>query len=264
MRLGCFVSPDLIEPAADAGYDFVELPAAVLLPEEPEETFAPVRERLTSGSVEAEVWDLSPPSQVAVCGPSVDWPRAARYANTAIRRAASVGGCVVTFACGECCDLAGGFAHESAVEQITDFLRVAAAVGRSYGLIVAVEPLAPGSSALVNSLPEAAELARQVNMPEVGVLPNCLHIAEQAQSAFDVVDAASWLAHAHVSLADLQPTPTADDAAKEFVKALRLADYDGRLTVQADWREPKKEMRRAIELLRRCCERTRENPHGES
>jgi len=258
MRLGCCVSPELVEAAAHAGYDFVELSAAALLPEEPEERFLPVRERLAGAPVTAEVWELSPPTEVKICGPRVDWPRAARYVNTAIRRAAAVGGSVVAFACGECCDAPADFSRESALGQVTDFLRVIGAVARRYGVIVGIEPLDAECSVLVNSLPDAADLAREVNMPDVGVLPNCSHMAAQGHSPFDVVDAAGWLAHAHVSMADLAPARGGHDPAGEFVEALGMADYDGRIGVQADWMDSGEQMKHALELLRRCCERSQE------
>jgi len=40
VRFGCCVTPVLIETAAAAGYDYVELPVASVMPERPEPEFA--------------------------------------------------------------------------------------------------------------------------------------------------------------------------------------------------------------------------------
>ena len=256
MRLGCCVGPELIDTAADIGYDFVELSVDVLAPEQPEEAFLQVKETLASARVKPEVWDISLPPGVKVCGPSVDWPRVARYVNTALRRAAAAGGSVVAFACGDCSRVPLGFDRRDALAQATDFLRVCGAVARRHSLIVGVEPVGAKRSNLVNSVPQAMELARRVDMPEVGVLPSCLQMTQESHSLLDVVDAAAWLAHVHISAADLEAEGPGAASARELLAALHMADYDGRIAVQADWKRPDEEMKRALESLRRCCEET--------
>jgi sugar phosphate isomerase/epimerase len=256
MRLGCCVAPDLVQAAADAGYDFVELPAHVLLPERPDDEYARVRDALSGARVRPEVWDLALPEHVKVCGPEVDWPRVSRFVNTALRRAAELGGSVAVFTCGKASQIPAGFLRRDALGQVCDFLRVCCAVARRQGLILGIEPAAADSAALVTSLPQAMALVSEVHLPEVGVLPSLGRMAAAGQSAFDVVDAAAWLAHVHVPADQLQPDAPGDGAAGEFREALRLAGYEGRVSVQAAWSDPQRELPRALETLRRWCRTT--------
>ena len=253
MRFGCCVTSDLIDIAADAGYDYVEAPVATLLPEMPDESFRGAQARLAGSPLPLEVWNELLPQDLKVCGPSVDWPRAARYVNTAVRRAASAGGSVLVFACGPARSIPPDFDVEDALGQLTDFLRVCCAVGRGRGVIVGVEALSAACTNLINSIPEAMELARSVAAPEVGVLPSCHHMGSQCQSALDVVDAAEWLAHAHISVHDLAAAEEGRSFPGEFVQALKRADYDGRVSVEGPWTEPVRQLPQSLAALRHLC-----------
>jgi len=250
MRFGCYLGIEQVNAAADAGYHFVELPVAALLPERPETEFRAVEGRLSQAPIRAEVWRLHLPRDDKLTGPEVDWPRLARYAYTAIRRAAAVGGAVISFCSGPARQVPADFPEAEAVQQVCEFLRVCGASARSQGLLVGIEPLAPAQSNLVNSLPEAVDLARRVDMPEVGVLASDTSILEERDCAYDVVDAAQWLTHVRVSVGG-GPSAGTDRALGEFAHALRLADYDWRVSLTAEWTDPACELRAALERARR-------------
>ena len=90
MRLGCCVDPDMAASAADAGYDFAELPVAAVRAEEPEAVFASARDAMLAAPAKPEAWRLLLPPDLKVAGPDVDWPRVARYIYTSLRRIASI------------------------------------------------------------------------------------------------------------------------------------------------------------------------------
>jgi len=232
MRFGCCVAPEQVELAAEAGYQYVELPISAVLPERPEAEFRPVRDGLLASPLRPEAWRLHLPAELQITGPSVDWPRVARYAYTAVRRAAELGGAVLAFCSGRARKVPEGFPTEDALQQLSEFLRVCGAAARSHGVIVAIEPLHLDHSNIINSLPEAVALARRVDMPEIGVLPNTSSMIAQGHSPLDVVDAAEWLAHVHVSAGASLPDPR-DCALREFAEALQLVDYDWRVSVTA-------------------------------
>jgi len=255
MRFGCCVSPDLASAAARAGYDFVELPVAVVAPERPEAEFAVVRRALLAGPLRPEAWRLFLPADLKVSGPNVDWARLSRYVYTALRRVAEVGGAVVCFGSGASRQVPAGFPVSEAREQLAEALRVCGMVAHSLGLVIAIEPLSPRHCNIINSVPEAVALARSVNMPEVGVLPDAYHMARDDQCPFDVVDAAQWLAHVHVP--DVSAAePVGRQWIEDFVEALRLADYDWRVSVECEWSQPEVQLGIALLSLRRCFEET--------
>lgn len=251
MRFGCCVGPELVPIAAEAGYDFVELPIVVLLPEQPDEEFEAAAGGLTRAPITPEVWQLTFPAGVRVCGPEVDWPRVSRYVHTAFRRAVELSGAAVAFPCGRVCRAPPGFPRGAALDQVCDFLRVCCAVARRQGLTVAVEPVSPECGNLVNTVPDATALAERVNSPELGVLPSLGQMAELGHSVFDIVDAAQWLAHVHVSAGSLAAAEEAEGQSAEFRRALELAGYDGRISVYADWDSPREELERARDALQR-------------
>jgi len=249
MRYGCCVGLEGMDAAADAGFDFVELPISVLLPEKPEADFTPVRDRLLASRIKPEAWRFDLPAEVKVTGAAVDWPRLARYAYTALRRAAEVGGAVAGFCSGPSRHVPKGFPGDEAMRQLSEFLRICGAAARSQGVMVAIEPLGAEYCNIVNSLPEAVSLARQVNMSEVGVLPNISHMIAEGQSLLDMVDAAAWLAHVHIC-ADLVSSPQEETVVAELVGALRMADYDWRISITDQRKDRASDLRPFLESLR--------------
>jgi len=252
MRYGCCVGPELIEAAAAAGYDYVELPVAAVLPERPEAEWEPVRERLRAGPLRPQAWRLFLAPDLRATGPEVDWPRLSRYAYTALRRIADVGGAVVVFGSGPQRNVPEGFPREEACDQVTELLRVCGAAGRARGLMIAIEPMSVTYCNFITSLPEAVALAKAVGMPEIGVAPDAFHMARDEQSPLDVVDAAEWLAHVHVPGA-AAAAASMGEWTDQFLDALRLADYDWRISIEAEW-EDAGELGPALAVLRRCVE----------
>lgn len=254
MRFGWCVAPEMLEAAARAGCDFVELPASLLQPERPESEIASVRETLRGSAARPEVWQVSLPSGVALVGHGIDWARIARYVHTAFRRASLAGGSVMVVRCGEGERVPVGFSRRQTMDQLIAFLRMCGAVARNQGLSVAVEPLSPACGDLVTSVPEAIELARQVEMPNVGVAPNVATMLAGGQSLFDIADAASWLAHVRISTGELRTMDRRGDGLTQLTEALRLADYDWRLSVEPgpgpEGKEPG--LTEALEILKRC------------
>lgn len=252
MRLGCCVGPDQIAAAADAGFDFVELPIAAVLPEKPESEFRPFRDALSAAPIKPEVWRSFLPAELKVTGASVDWPRLARYTNTALRRIAQVGGAVLTFGSAAARRVPEGFTRNESLGQVTDLLRVCGAAARANALLVAIEPLSAARCNLLNSLPEAVSLARHLNLPEVGIAPSLHDMLADGHSAFDLVDASEWISHVHVSAYDLLPPSSEERPLRDFAEALAVADYDGRISAQLDESPTRQDLELAYESLCHC------------
>jgi|GEM_PF-2211940 len=249
MRFGCSVTLELLDAAAAVGCSFVELSTAVLLPERADGDTVDVLNRLCRASAPAEVWDLSLPEGSAVCGPSVEWPKITRHVYTVLRRASAVGGSVVGISCGNAFSVPRGFSHREALGQISDFFMMCGAVARKHGMVVGIEPRCFDRSVPIRSLPQAMEIARGVNSPGVGVLPNLSHIKTAGQSILDIADAAAWLAHVHVSESDLADRSDGSDLTPELWHALRLADYQGRVGIRGKWTGGAEDMAQALQAL---------------
>lgn len=254
MRFGWCVAPEMLEAASRAGCDFVELPASLLQPERPDSEIASVREALQQSAARPEVWQVSLPPEVALVGPDVDWSRIARYIHTAFHRASLVGGSVMVVRGGEGVGVPAGFSRRKAMDQLIAFLRVCGAVASNQGLSVALEPQSASRGDLVSSLPEAVAVVREVEMSHVGIAPNVAAMLSDGQSLFDIADAASWLAHVRIPTGELREMAKRGDGVTQLTEALRLADYDWRLSVEPepgpDRREP--DLQEALEILKRC------------
>jgi len=93
------------------------------------------------------------------------------------------------------------------------------------------------------------EIARGLNTPEVGVVPNLTRLKAAGQSILDIADAGAWLAHVHVSTSDLPEGSEGIDSAPELLHALRLADYEGRVGVKGEWLLGAEDMGQTLQTL---------------
>ncbi|MGQ9629190.1 MAG: sugar phosphate isomerase/epimerase family protein [bacterium] len=257
MRFGCCVSPkpDLVanmKVAEDAGCDFVELTVGTVDPEGPEDGFLELKGRLSAFKVKPEAFNVFIPGELKLVGNEVDFPRISRYVDSALKRVAELGGRVVVFGSGGARRVPEGFPFDRARDQLVRFLDMVADVARREGITIAIEPLYRKASNIVNSVPEALDLAKAVNRQEIRVLADLFHVSEENEPLLHVAEAGRYLAHVHI------PVPEVPELASEgkpfdhegFFRALRDAGYDGRISVEDNGRRFTDFAREAPAVLR--------------
>lgn len=249
MRLGCCIGPDKIETVRDIGYDYVDLRVGEVKPESPESEFEAVSEIISSSGIIPEAWNCLLPGDMKPVGPEVDSYRIERYLRTAFERIGELGGEIVCFGSGAARMVPEGFPADEAHDQLTRFLKLAGQVAGAHGITIAVEPLNRNQTNSINKIAQAVELVREVDHPFVKVLIDLFHMMFEAEPFSAIAEAAGLIAHAHVSDTGMLYPGSGSYPTREFIQALKAADYDGRLSVECSWSDFDLECGKAYDYL---------------
>ncbi|HXM57903.1 MAG TPA: TIM barrel protein, partial [Candidatus Dormibacteraeota bacterium] len=195
MRLGCCISEEAqLAVLERAAAQFCELPVARALMAE-DGGFERLASRLEASEVPARASNVFLPGDLRVVGPSVDADRLDEYVGTALRRMERLGIGVVVIGSGAARTVPEGFDRERALEQFARLLRDVAARGADHGVTVALEPLRPQETNLLNTVAESAAFLHEREVGPARLLADLYHMREQGES-FDVLgEVVDLLAH---------------------------------------------------------------------
>jgi sugar phosphate isomerase/epimerase len=161
------------------------------------------------------------------------------YLEVAFARVAELHGVVVVFGSGPSRHIPDGYSREEARGQFDDACAIAGDVARKHGLTIAIEPLNRSETNLVNSVAEGAAVVRRVAHPAVRLLSDLYHVMVEAEPLNATESAGNLLAHVHVAASDRRiPRPGhGEDELRDYLRTLRAAGYDGRVSIEARWSE---------------------------
>lgn len=235
MRFGVCAGADKAAALHEAGYDYIELSVAGdLIPDEDDAAWAQKRRVLEAMPLVPEALN-SFVRTGKVTGPEADFDRLERYANTALARAAQVGGKIIVFGSGGARSVPDGFSHDEASHQLIRFLNLCADASEKTGVVVVIEPLNKLESNIFNTVSEGADYVRRVNRPGVRNLADTYHMEKDDEPLSAIVQSGDVLAHTHTADSGRRSpgTGTYDHAA--FFRACREAGYDERVSIEGGW-----------------------------
>lgn len=234
-----------VEPLRDVatlaacGYDYVEpgLAKTLSLPEP--ERQAQLRTLAKTGlRVETMNWFL-PGTDLKLTGPAVDQARIDDFLGRSLALAEQLGAKVIVFGSPGARSFPEGFPRERAWEQLKDFLRRAGGIieARGYGMVIGIEHLRKPESNIINTVGEAARLAREVNHPKVRIIVDFYHLAFENEDPDVILGAKDLIVH--LQIADPAGRGFPRQAAGEpryrrFFDNLRTIGYSGRLSIEAN------------------------------
>ena len=253
MQLGICADPATLAtlPPA-AGHDYIEgFTQDVLVPERPEAEFAARAAVLRQGGQAMPASNRFLPADLKVVGPEVDDARLDRYAATTFRRAREIGMSLVVFGSAGARMVPEGFSEARAFEQYVAALRRFGPLAEAQGVLLLVEPLNRAECNLVNTIAEGAEAVRRANSPAVKLLVDIFHMLRNDESPDTIAPAGPLVRHAHLAENRDRAAPgTHGEDFRPFLRALRGAGYDRRLTIEADWTDLPRQAGPALAAVR--------------
>ena len=119
-----------------------------------------------------------------------------------------------------------------------EFLALAAEAAAPYDLDIVIEPLWREKCDTINTVLEAAVVARQTEIPRVAALADWWHMWHEREPLTNVAEARDRLRHVHVPVPPLpSSTPQSTDAGlPDFLRALTAMDYSGRVSIEDNGR----------------------------
>ncbi|MCE5326250.1 MAG: sugar phosphate isomerase/epimerase [Planctomycetaceae bacterium] len=254
MRFGICCNVDLADAAAKIGFDYFEgRVAGVCVPDKDEAAFKGVLAQVKAAPLPCEVLNCLMPWDIRITGSEAKVDVLRKYATTVIERAARAGVKIVVFGSGGVRNVPEGFGHNNALEQVVEFARLLAELAGRHGLTIALEPLNSRECNMINSVAEAACVARRVNHPSFRVLADSFHWARDERPALDITDHAALLVHTHVATCANRLAPGVEpcEKMKEFFAALKKIGYNGRVSIEGKMNNPEADLPVALAAMRK-------------
>jgi sugar phosphate isomerase/epimerase len=225
---------DRLQEVADAGYAYVEPSVSgTLIPEQDEAAFAPIRKKIEASPIRTEAFNMFVPAHLRVTGPEVDRKRLAAYMEVAVRRASEVGASIIVFGSGGARRAPDGFPKDKALEQFADAAKLAAEAASKCKITIILEPLNSKQCNILNRVDQGAAMVDRVNHPNFKLLADLFHVHADNEPVQNIVAAGKRMGHAHLATPSIPETgPGIEYDFKSFLKALKTAGYDGRISVE--------------------------------
>lgn len=245
MQIGYLVSHlGQLGDVADWGFDYAETTPWVLDPH----LLDPARangseardrlDRLASSPVSVPVLcGFIPDAEqhgLMVVGPDADPERLRAYVTRLfdLMRRAGIG--VIGYGSGGSRWVPDGFPRQRTLAQVRDFLHLCADLGEPRGVEVALEPYNRDDANLLNTVPEALEVVRDVDRTHARLMADFFHMQLNGESNDVLEEAGPFLIHGHIAEPGRgRPQSTPDEHAA-YLSALRRAGYEGRVTQTGD------------------------------
>ncbi|WP_396624576.1 sugar phosphate isomerase/epimerase family protein [Luteitalea sp.] len=234
-----------VEPLREAtaigacGYDYIEpgLAKTLALPEA--DRVEQVRRMREAGiRIETMNWFL-PGADIKLTGPNVDKVKVRDFLERSLTLAQQMGARVIVFGSPGARSFPEGFPREQAWEQLKTFLRMAGGIIEShgYGMVIGIEHLRKPESNIINTVAEAAQLAREVNHPKVKIIVDFYHLTFENEHPDVILSAKDLIVHLQIADPAKRGFPMSDAGEpryRQFFDNLLKIGYKGRLSIEAN------------------------------
>ena len=148
--------------------------------------------------------------------------------------------------------------YDNVIEQMADICKYAISpVLDHFGVILALEPLRQDETNMINRTDEGVAVAKLANVPNIKVMADLYHVAKEDTSLEDFVNYKGYIRHSHIGKPQPRVMPSEGDGYdyKPFFEALRSADFNGRMSVEAgsSCDDYTLSLKRAFETLQPLC-----------
>ena len=124
------------------------------------------------------------------------------YGRKAFSRAAALGGSVCVIGSGKARNIPEGMSRAIIEERFADVLSILGRLAEDYGIKLAVEPLNKDETNFINSVVEAADMARRVGHGSVGSLVDFYHFFKEGEADEALLKAGDCIIHSHMAAPD--------------------------------------------------------------
>jgi len=245
---------DRVAPWQVAGGNYVEIHiAAFLMPEQGDEDFRENVEKARQSALPIRSGSGFFPGDIRLTGPDADMERALRYTEVAMRRASEIGMEVAVLGSGQARAIPEGFSREEAEKQFETLLSGMGKIAKKYGVTIVIEPLNRKECNYINTVQEAYEIAKRVNHPNIRVLADLYHMAQEGESPQSILNAGrKYLRHVHIAEKEHRTSPGVEgDDFTPYFQALKEIGYEGTISIECGWSDFEKQAPVAVAEMQR-------------
>lgn len=247
---------DRVRVAAECGFDYVETSFGAMTNAD-DATYEAFKQTIRECNIPCESANGFLPREIRVTGDSVDSEVVRAFVEKGMQRAKELGIQVVVFGSGGARNLDESTSYTKGIQQLIVFLRdIAGPIAAKYGVRIAIEPLRPQESNIINRVKEGVMLAAAANCPNVGGLGDLYHMAVIGDNGDEIRAVKGSLYHTHIANPGLNsekrrwyPADASEYDYKDFLDAVEYAGCP-RCSIEASCDDFAVEAPKALAVLR--------------
>jgi len=190
------------------------------------------------------------PGTIKIAGPEVDENRVLSYADTVLSRAQKAGLSFIVLGSGGSRGIPDGYDMQKAKADFIQLCKKLAAVASKYKIIIALEGLQSSETNFINTAKAAGEIVKGVNHPNFRLNADIFHMMRENESPQSIVDNAEVLAHCEIAEKQTRSFPgVMGDDFKPYLRALRKANYKGKIFIEGNTSNPVNDLPLAFKYL---------------
>ncbi len=253
MQFGICTGLENVNRLAEVGYDYIELGVqSSLMPEASEAEFQAIRDKVADAPLKPEAYAGFIPRDLRVVGENVDFPRLSRYVETACRRSSEIGGEIIVYGSSGSRNIEDGYSEAQGLDQITEFLDMAADHAEEYGITIVVEPICMKEGNIIRTVSDGLALVKRVNRKGIKALADLYHMWQENEPMQNIIDTGPWLAHIHIAEPVKRSYPGNDDFDfTNFFTALKDVNYNGRVSCECKFDDFNSDIVTALKTMKK-------------
>ncbi len=229
MKIGiCSSELEKIKNFYKMGYDFIEVNTLNIRGKSEDELTALAEFNAECGGEFLYSANCIAPGEMRLTGEGVDYDEIRRFTRESFGKLARIGIKMIVFGSGKAKVVPEGFSHDEAMKQLVEVTRIFAEEAEKHGMRVCIEPLRRAECNIINTVPEAHELARLADRANVGAHADYYHMMQNGESMSVLTPLASDIIHTHIASPCIRNLPLPEDGADyaAFFTALRRGGYN--------------------------------------
>jgi D-psicose/D-tagatose/L-ribulose 3-epimerase len=242
-----------IDATKAAGFDYIELSTSEIVALS-DSDYEKLVEKLRQLKLPVPVTFLFIPGSIKVTGPQVNKEEQMHYVRKAFDRVSRLGTKVVVFGSGAARRVPEGFSSKEAFQQLVEFCQRIGPEARARNITVAIEAQRKQECNIINNLTEGLELIRTVKDPNIQLIVDFYHMAEEKEDPAIISLARSHIRHLHMAnpTGRVFPLKWEEYDYASFFRNLRKIGYHKRISIEARTTDFPREAPTAIAFLRQA------------
>lgn len=234
MKFGVCTGFDNLAKAKEAGFDFIEISAAVIN--------AMTQSQIKDQFKICEENDIFPQAfncmfqgDIRLTGERFNENQIQEYTKELFYKASGLGIKMSVLGSGNARNVAENDDYEKCMEQLAKTAYIAAENALKEGITVAFEPLRSAETNIIKTVEQAAELCEKVNHKNLKINADFYHMAQENEPFENIIKYAPLIGHIHIANYETRGYPKIGDGFdyNQALSILERAGYDQRVSVEA-------------------------------
>lgn len=176
------------------------------------------------------------PGNLKLVGPSVNEAAILAYTQKVFERCHQAGIKLIVWGSGGARRVPEGFSKTEATGQFILIARKISDQAAKYGVTLALENLNSAEANLITTVAEALHVVKEVNRNNFKLCADIYHMLKEQESASVLLQTNGYLVHCDIAERDERTPPGVHgEDFLEYFKALKKANYSGKVVIECRW-----------------------------